>query len=229
MFSALPPKPDIVGCGWHVRGCTRRICRVFGQRPQRRSSMIPETATTKMSALALAAADARSLAFAAKDRLEAAQGRVVQLHNAHADEDQIAKAMTAVEAAQALQQERYHRWQDCEALCTRCQSWLRELPRTTVLETVAPPSISMNGTAVTVVAGLRSRITKLVAEHHAIRTADAPLDDAKAQARCWSSISVPRAGPPSTHSSVSFTSEAGQPPSNSVQRFTTRPSQLSRG
>ena len=44
------------------------------------------------------------------------------------------------------------------------------------------PSTS-NGAPALVVGGLRSQITKLAAEYHAIRTADAPLDDAKRQAR----------------------------------------------
>ena len=41
----------------------------------------------------------------------------------------------------------------------------------------------MNGSPAVVVGGLRTQIAKLIAEHHQIKLAPAPLDDAKRQVR----------------------------------------------
>ena len=64
---------------------------------------------------------------------------------------------------------------------TRVKAWLNELPRGNTLETVPAPTVAMNGSPAVVVGGLRSQIANLISEHHAIKLAPAPLDDAKAK------------------------------------------------
>ena len=145
--------------------------------------MIPETATKKLAALVQQAEDARALAFAAKERAGVLEGKVIQLHNAHGSFAEITKAAEQHEAALDLQRSRYVAWQQNEELVTRLRSWINELPRNVTLETMPSPVMALNGTFTVTVAEIRTQIGKLATQHHAIRTADAPLDDAKRQAR----------------------------------------------
>jgi hypothetical protein len=80
-------------------------------------------------------------------------------------------------------QQRHRVYEGREQLVTRVKAWLNELPRGTVLEAVPAPTISLNGAPAHVVGTLRSEIAKLASQHHAIRVANAPLDDAKRQVR----------------------------------------------
>ena len=144
---------------------------------------LPDVAQRKLQQLSQQASDAMALRDTAKKQTGDVEHRAQLLINSKASEADVAKALAAVEAAQDLQQERWKRWQADEELVTRAQSWVRELPRNTVLETVPAPTVAMNGLPAVVVGGLRSQISALVIEHHSIRTAAAPLDDAKAQVR----------------------------------------------
>src|SRR5215204_4470045 len=133
--------------------------------------MIPEVATTKLAALVQAAEDAKALAFVAKERAGVLEGKVIQLHNAHGSVADIERAMQQAEQAQELQQQRYRAWQQQEELLTRVKAWLTELPRGTQLETVPAPVANLNGAPSVVVAEIRTKIGKLVSEHHAIQIA----------------------------------------------------------
>jgi hypothetical protein len=146
--------------------------------------MIPDSAAKKLAALQLAASDARALAEAARTQASVLEAKVLQLHNGAADAGTIAKAAEQHERASDLQQSRYRAWQQREELVTRLKAWLGELPRNVTLETVPLPAVDLNGQSPTTVIGtVRSEIARLAAEYHDIRTADAPLDDAKRQVR----------------------------------------------
>ena len=144
---------------------------------------LPDVAQRKLQQLSQQASDAMALRDAAKKQTGDVEHRAQLLINSKASEADVAKAMAAVEAAQDLQQERWKRWQADEELVTRVQSWVRELPRGTSWKPCPRPLISMNGPPAHIVGGIRTQIAKLISEHHSIKLAPAPLDDAKRQAR----------------------------------------------
>jgi hypothetical protein len=146
--------------------------------------MIPDVATKKLAVLAQAASDAMALAQSAKRQTGDAEHRLQLLINARASEADLAKAAEEVERAQDLQQVRYRAWQTAEGLVTKLWSWLNELPDAGArLEAAPVPLINLNGAPAHLVGTLRAEIAKLAAEHHAIKVAPAPLDDAKRQVR----------------------------------------------
>jgi hypothetical protein len=145
--------------------------------------MIPELAQRKLAALAQATEDSLALAHAAKKKVADAERQLQLRINAHLGEADLSRAAAEVEAAQDLMQARHRVYEGREQLVTRLKSWLRELPRDTVLEPVPAPVVALNGAPAHVVGTLRSEIAKLVVQHHAVRTASAPLDDAKRQVR----------------------------------------------
>ncbi len=144
---------------------------------------LPDVAQRKLQQLSQQASDAMALRDAAKRQVGDAESRAHVLINNRADEADVERAITTVEAAKDLLMDRHHKYEEAEQLCTRLQSWVRELPRGTKLETVPAPSITTNGTPAVAIAEIRAKIAALAAEFHHVKLAPPPLDDGKRQVR----------------------------------------------